>query len=206
MSESTPQAQPESDVEIVEEVPPSPAPFGVLESREPSPALTSSPTTPSLESTPAPAPPAAAAPASPAPPTPSAPTPSAPRPATPAPTPSRPTAPRPTALKRPAPQSGPPVRRTDPSKYGRIDAEGTVWLRTPAGDVVVGQWAAGTAEEGLAFFGRKYDDLLVEVDLAAYRLREGRGLDTAPTAVAHAREALAAPSFLGDVDELGQHV
>ncbi|MGA1480980.1 MAG: DUF349 domain-containing protein [Candidatus Nanopelagicales bacterium] len=204
MSESTPQAQPESDVEIVEEVPPSPAPFGVLESREPSPALTSSPTTPSLESTPAPAPPAAAAPASPAPPTPSAPTPSAPRPATPAPTPSRPTAPRPTALKRPAPQSGPPVRRTDPSKYGRIDAEGTVWLRTPAGDVVVGQWAAGTAEEGLAFFGRKYDDLLVEVDLAAYRLREGRGLDTAPTAVAHAREALAAPSFLGDIDELAR--
>ena len=180
MSESTPQAQPESDVEIVEEVPPSPAPFGVLESREPSPALTSSPTAPSLASAPAPTPAAQA---------PTAPT---------------PTAPRPTALKRPAPQSGPPVRRTDPTKYGRIDADGTVWLRTPAGDVVVGQWAAGTAEEGLAFFGRKYDDLLVEVDIAAYRLKEGRGLDTAPTAVAHAREALTAPSFLGDVDELAR--
>jgi hypothetical protein len=94
------------------------------------------------------------------------------------------------------------MRRTDPARFGRIDAEGTVWLRTPAGEVVVGNWAAGTVDEGLAFFGRKYDDILVEVDLAAHRLKDGRGLDTAPTAVAHAREALASPSFLGDVAEL----
>jgi hypothetical protein len=117
-------------------------------------------------------------------------------------------APRPTALKRPAraasPSSAPPMRRTDPSRFGRIDADGTVWLSTPSGDVAVGNWAAGSAEEGLAFFGRKYDDILVEVDLAAHRLKDGRGLDTAPTAVSHAREALAAPAFLGDVVELAR--
>ncbi len=159
------------DAEIVEEVTATPAPFGVLESRDPAPALSASPTPSPLPSAPTPAP--------------------------------RPPTPRPTTLKR-ATQSGPPVRRTDPSRFGRIDAEGTVWLSTPTGEVVVGNWAAGTIEEGLAFFGRKYDDLLVEVDLAAYRLKEGRGLDTAPTAVAHAREALAAPAFLGDVDELAR--
>jgi len=172
MSEGTP-AAPSGETEIVEEVPPAPAPFGVLESRGPAPALAASAPAPSLSAAPSPAP---------------------------APVP----APRPTALKRPAPQAGPPVRRTDPARFGRIDAEGTVWLRTPAGEVAVGNWAAGTPEEGLAFFGRKYDDLLVEVDLAAFRLKEGRGLDTAPTAVGHAREAMAAPAFLGDVEELAR--
>jgi len=198
MTESTP-GQPvgtpeDIEVEIVEEAP-VPA-FGILEARETAPALAPAPVVQAIETTttviadsegvaivetttvqaiPMPAAP-----------------------------PSRPVAPRPTALKRPAPQAGPPVRRTDPSRFGRIDAEGNVWLRTPTGDVHVGQWAAGTPEEGLAFFGRKYDDLLVEVDLAAYRLKEGRGLDTAPTAVAHAREALAAPAFLGDVEELAR--
>jgi hypothetical protein len=174
MSESTPAAPADGgDVEIVEEAAPARVPFGVLESRDPSPALVASPSPASLTPSPVSGPP-------------------------------RPTAPRPTSLKRPTTQSAPPVRRTDPSRHGRIDVDGTVWLRTPAGEIVVGQWAAGTPEEGLAFFGRKYDDLLVEVDLAAFRLKEGRGLDTAPTAVAHAREALAAPAFLGDVEELAR--
>ena len=61
----------------------------------------------------------------------------------------------------------------------------------------MGNWAAGTIEEGLAFFGRKYDDILVEVDLAAHRLKDGRGLDSAPTALAHAREALATGRLRG---------
>ena len=96
------------------------------------------------------------------------------------------------------------MRRTDPARFGFIDEAGTVWLHSPDGDISVGQWAAGTPDEGLAFFGRKYDDLLVEVELAARRLREGRGLDTAPGAVAHAREALTSPTFLGDVIELNR--
>jgi hypothetical protein len=177
--------------DIVEEVAPAPEPFGVLESREPLAAIQPPTVMASIETTtitvgdavvetttvraiPMPGP---------------------------KPTPA---APRPSALKRPAPAAAPPPRRTDPSRFGRIDAEGTVWLRTPTGEVAVGNWAAGTVEEGLAFYGRKYDDVLVEVDLAAHRLREGRGIDTAPVAVAHAREALAAPAFVGDVEELAR--
>jgi len=112
-------------------------------------------------------------------------------------------APTPARLGRPKPStasSAPPaMRRTDPQRFGRIDDDGTAWLRTPEGDVVVGNWAAGTREEGLAFFGRKFDDVLVEVDLAAHRLREGRGVDAARTAIEHARAALATPAFIGDV-------
>jgi len=149
-------------------------PFGVLEAREVSPAIASPPAVQAIETTTVRVTPAV---------------------------------PAPTALRRPsrpATSSAPPMRRTDPARFGRIDTEGTVWLSTPAGEVSVGNWAAGTVDEGLAFFGRKYDDILVEVDLAAHRLKEGRGLDTAPTAVAHAREALAAPAFLGDVVELAR--
>ena len=113
-------------------------------------------------------------------------------------------APTPAGLRRPRPAAAapPPARHTDPARFGRIDDDGTAWLNTPAGEVVVGQWAAGTKEEGLAFFGRKFDDIQVEIDLAIHRLREGRGADTAKTALEHARTALAAPAFIGDVSQL----
>ena len=117
----------------------------------------------------------------------------------------RPPAPTPGGLRRPRKSASaiPAPRRTDPARFGRIDDEGVAWLRTPGGEVVVGHWAAGTAAEGLAYFGRKYDDILVEVDLAAYRLRDGRGrVDQAKAAVSHARAALAEPTFIGDVQQL----
>lgn len=134
------------------------------------------------------------------------------RPASPAiaaaatPTPISGPRPSPARLRPAAPaaaSAAPPKRVTDPAKFGRIDADGTAYLSTPEGDIAVGNWAAGTTAEGLAFFGRKYDDILVEVDLAAHRLRDGRGrVDQAQAAVQHARDALAAPSFIGDVTQL----
>lgn len=91
-------------------------------------------------------------------------------------------------------------RSSDPSQYGRVDPDGNVYLSTPEGEVLVGQWAAGPPEEGLAFFGRKYDDLVVEVDLASTRLAEGRSsAEQASTVLSRVREALAARSFVGDI-------
>lgn len=194
MDEHTGTDQPE----IVEDTPTPPAPFGVLESRDPSPALPGTPVVEAIEtsrtvisdgentavvetsSVRVIAMPGRSA----------------------APTPAR--LPRPTPTASSTAASLPPAGHTNPEEFGRIAEDGTVWLRTPAGEVVVGNWAAGTIEEGLAFFGRKFDDLLVEVDLAAHRLREGRGLDTATAAVEHARAALAVPAFLGDVTLLEQ--
>ena len=193
-----PDAGPTEDVavELIEEAPV--PPFGVLESREPTAALAPAPVVQAIETSTTVVADAEGIAVVETTTVHAIPMPAASRPT--------PTAPAPTALKRPSrpatAPAAPPMRRTDPARFGRIDADGTVWLRTPAGEVTVGNWAAGTIDEGLAFFGRKYDDILVEVDLAAHRLKEGRGLDTAPTAVSHAREALAAPSFLGDVVEL----
>lgn len=93
--------------------------------------------------------------------------------------------------------------QSDSVTFGRAEPDGTVWVRTPAGEVNVGQYAAGTPEEGLAFFARKYDDLAVEVDLALRRLREGRTTADAALAVAtKAREQLVEPRFVGDLDAL----
>ena len=60
--------------------------------------------------------------------------------------------------------------------HGRVDDDGTVFVRRPDGqEVVVGQWAAGDPAEGLTFFERKYEGLKAEADLLLIRLREGKG-------------------------------
>ena len=103
--------------------------------------------------------------------------------------------PTPAALRPPAPTAA-----SDPTRFGRVEADGTVILLAPEGEVVVGQWAAGTPAEGLAFFGRKYDDLVVEIDLIEKRLSDHRApAEQAETVLARVREGLAARSFVGDV-------
>jgi hypothetical protein len=103
--------------------------------------------------------------------------------------------PTPAALRPPAPSAA-----SDPTRFGRVEADGTVILLAPEGEVVVGQWAAGNPADGLAFFGRKYDDLVVEIDLIEKRLGDHRApADQAEAVLTRVREALAARSFVGDV-------
>ncbi|MHA6620841.1 DUF349 domain-containing protein [Pseudonocardia sp. DLS-67] len=63
----------------------------------------------------------------------------------------------------------------DPGRWGRVDAEGTIYVRTADGERVVGSWQAGAPEEGLAHFARRFDDMLTEVELLASRLATGGG-------------------------------
>lgn len=131
-----------------------------------------------------------------------------------------PPVPTPAALARPRP--APPLTPApvapalpaaaavagDPTAYGRVDADGTVYVRLPdGGEHAVGQWAAGEPEEGLAFFARKYADVAVEVDLATRRLQEGKaGAEQAEAVVRRAREALATPAMVGDLGQLDARV
>lgn len=113
--------------------------------------------------------------------------------------------PTPAALKptRPAARPVAPVTApaaSDPTKFGHVDAEGRVYLHAPEGEVLVGQWAAGPPDEGLAFYGRKYDDLVVEVDLAATRLADGRSsAEQAAGVLSRVREGLSQRGFVGDI-------
>jgi hypothetical protein len=99
----------------------------------------------------------------------------------------RPMAPRP--VPRPMPQPAatpaaataepavetPAVPASDPTQWGRVDEEGTVYVRTAEGERAVGSWQAGEPAAGLAHYGRRYDDLATEVALLEARLKAHTG-------------------------------
>ncbi|MHA6781436.1 DUF349 domain-containing protein [Pseudonocardia saturnea] len=89
---------------------------------------------------------------------------------------------------------------TDPSRWGRVDAEGTIHLVTADGERVVGSWQAGAPEEGLAHFARRFDDVITEVELLAARLTSGGGDPKQTlTAARGLRTGLDEASVVGDV-------
>jgi len=133
--------------------------------------------------------------------------------------------PTPAALRRPTPAPASPAKPstnadTAPSSangasaalsssmaFGRVDDDGTVYLNAPEGEVRVGQYAAGTPQEGLAFFARKYEDLVVEIDLVTARLGDGRAKpDQAAAVIERVRGGLAERSFVGDVAALERKI
>ncbi len=96
-----------------------------------------------------------------------------------------------------------PPPASDPHRFGRVDADGTVWLVTAAGERVVGSWQAGDTEAAFTHFGRRFDDLSTEVALMEERLASGSGhAPKIKAAAAALAEALPTASVLGDVDAL----
>jgi catechol 2,3-dioxygenase-like lactoylglutathione lyase family enzyme/Arc/MetJ family transcription regulator len=97
------------------------------------------------------------------------------------------------------------VTTTDP--WGRVDDDGTVYVRTSEGERVVGSWQAGAPEEALAFFRRKFEDLVTKVELLEQRLRNtdlaaGQALES----VSRLREEVGHASAVGDLDSLLQRL
>jgi hypothetical protein len=92
---------------------------------------------------------------------------------------------------------------SDWTAFGRVDADGTVYVKTADGERVVGSWQAGSPEEGLAHFARRFDDLVTEVDLTEARLNSGAA--DAPHALAtirRLRTSLPEAHVVGDIDGL----
>lgn len=88
----------------------------------------------------------------------------------------------------------------DPQRWGRIDQDGTVYTQGTDGERTVGSWQAGPAEEGLAHFARRFDDLLTEAELLETRLDTGAGdPKQALSRVATLRAELVEPSVIGDL-------
>jgi hypothetical protein len=92
---------------------------------------------------------------------------------------------------------------SDWTAFGRVDADGTVYVKTAEGDRVVGSWQAGTPEEGLAHFARRFADLVTEVDLVEARLKSGAA-DAAHSlaSVKRLRATLDEAHVVGDIDGL----
>ncbi|GGO41992.1 DNA repair ATPase [Streptomyces daqingensis] len=91
---------------------------------------------------------------------------------------------------------------SDPS-WGRVDEAGTVYVRTADGEKVVGSWQAGSPEEALAYFTRKYEGLVVEIGLLERRVKTtDLSAKDAGTAIEHLREQVDAHHAVGDLEAL----
>jgi hypothetical protein len=88
--------------------------------------------------------------------------------------------------------------------WGRVDETGTVYVRTADGEKEVGSWQAGSPDEALAYYERKYEGLVVEIGLLERRVRT---TDLAPkealAAIEHLRTAVTEAHAVGDLAALG---
>lgn len=89
---------------------------------------------------------------------------------------------------------------TAQGSWGRVDPDGTVYVRTPDGERVVGQYPAEAPEEALAFFTRRFETLEFEVALLEQRVRAGALTpDEATAAVTKVAALLVEPNAVGDI-------
>ncbi len=87
--------------------------------------------------------------------------------------------------------------------WGRVDADGTVYVRTADGERVIGSWAAGSPEEALAFFRRKFESLQTEVALIEQRMKTTEVAPAqAQATVERLLAAVADANAIGDLDSL----
>jgi hypothetical protein len=91
--------------------------------------------------------------------------------------------------------------------WGRVDETGTVYVRTADGEKVVGSWQAGSPEEALAYFERKYEGLVVEIGLLERRVKTtDLSAKDAMTAIGHLRTQVDEHHAVGDLAALGERL
>ncbi|HKH26734.1 MAG TPA: DUF349 domain-containing protein [Sphingomicrobium sp.] len=98
-------------------------------------------------------------------------------------------------------QAGPEA--AGPAAFGRVDSDGTVYVRTSAGERVVGQVPGVPADEALSFFTRRFEALELEVSLLERRIANGAlSPDDAVASITKVRGAVAEARAVGDLDGL----
>lgn len=87
--------------------------------------------------------------------------------------------------------------------WGRVAEDGTVYVRTAEGERVIGSWQAGSPDEAMAFFKRKFDSLETEISLLEQRMTStDLSAGQAKTAIARLSQAVADAHCIGDLDGL----
>ncbi|HEY5820611.1 MAG TPA: DUF349 domain-containing protein, partial [Propionibacteriaceae bacterium] len=90
-----------------------------------------------------------------------------------------------------------------PATFGRVDDDGTVYVRAGGTERSVGQVPGVPAEEALAFFTRRYEALELEVSLLATRVASGAlSPDDATGSIKTVRAAITDAHAVGDLDGL----
>lgn len=89
------------------------------------------------------------------------------------------------------------------NEWGRVDDDGAVYVRSADGERPIGSWQAGTPEEGLAHFIRRFQDIETEVILLENRLKSPSADANALAASAQTlKESLGQAHAIGDLDSL----
>lgn len=95
----------------------------------------------------------------------------------------------------------------DPSTFGRVGEDGTVYVRTSAGEKPVGSYPGKTSEEALAYFVRKFEMLAAEIALLAARITSGALVPSdAYLAVKKLRDQVKDLNAVGDLEALAVSV
>src|SRR3954452_6165094 len=93
------------------------------------------------------------------------------------------------------------------NEWGRIAEDGTVYVRTPDGERTIGSWQAGSPEEGMAFYVRRYEDLAAEVGILEARVTSATADPKAiAAAVQKLQESLPTAAVIGDLGSLAQRL
>ncbi|GJF27568.1 DNA repair ATPase [Kitasatospora sp. NE20-6] len=91
--------------------------------------------------------------------------------------------------------------------WGRVDEQGTVYVRTAEGERVVGSWQAGSPEEALAYFERKYQGLEAEIGLLEHRVRKtDLAAKEAQVALDHLKAQVTEAHAVGDLAALDKRL
>ena len=95
----------------------------------------------------------------------------------------------------------------DPSRFGRVAEDGTVYVKTHDGEKAVGSYPGKTAEEALSYFVRKFEVLASEVALTAARISSGAMVpQDAYEAVKKLRQQVQELNGVGDLAALASSV
>ncbi|WP_416952817.1 DUF349 domain-containing protein [Nocardioides sp. T5] len=91
----------------------------------------------------------------------------------------------------------------DQQPWGRVAEDGTVFVRTADGERPVGSYEAGTSEEALEFFTKRFEELEGKVHLLEQRVTSGRLAPEEATSSAKAlREQVVDAHAVGDLVSL----
>jgi hypothetical protein len=94
------------------------------------------------------------------------------------------------------------VATDDKTPWGRVDDDGTVYVRDGETERAVGQYPDATPEEALAYFERKYIELEGQVHLLEQRAVKGAPANDVAKAMSHLTEAVAQANAVGDLAAL----
>ncbi|MFQ4149039.1 DUF349 domain-containing protein [Arthrobacter sp. LAPM80] len=113
----------------------------------------------------------------------------------------RPKAPAATAAPAPAAAAAAPaVDLAEAAKFGRAEEDGHVFLILDGEEFPVGQYPGATKDEALAYFVRKFDEILAQVALLEQRVEAKAPTTDMNKTVVHLREQLGERTSVGDVN------